>query len=136
MLSREEAIKKHRDMWNWIADRIKESKSMQCIYGLKEKYTHQHNEDVAYDCYLCQYCIDKVGEEDRKIRCRECPLDWESKGDEYSLYQCLKNGKFEGYYRYATSTLSWEEQYLFCCKIANLKEREVEGEENGISKEM
>ena len=31
MLSREEAIKKHRDMWNWIAERIKESKSVQDI---------------------------------------------------------------------------------------------------------
>lgn len=130
MLSREEAIKKHRDMWNWIAERIKESEGVQYINELKEEYIHQHNEDAVYNCYLCQYCIDKVGEDGWDERCLECPLDWESTGDEDGLYQCLESGKFEGYYRCATSALSWKEKYLYCKKIANLKEREVEGENN------
>lgn len=121
-------------MWNWVADRIKESESVQDIDFLKQEYTRQHGEFVIYHCYLCHYCIDKVGEGRWDERCSECPLDWESRGDEYEFYQCLEDGNFEGYYRYATRTLSWEDQYLFCCKIANLKEREIEGERNESSK--
>lgn len=134
MLNREEAIKKHREMWNWIADRIKESESVQDIDFLKQEYIRQHGGFVTYHCYLCHYCIDKVSKSERHERCKYCPLDWESSGDEDGFYQCLENGDFKGYYAYARSTGNWEEQYLFCCKIANLKEREVEGERNESSK--
>lgn len=129
MLSREEAIKKHRDMWNWIAERIKESKNVQYIDGLKEEYTHQHNEDVECNCYLCQYCMDKVREDRWAERCKYCPLDWESSGDEDGLYQCLDDckckGKYSGYYSIARITGNWVYQYELCKKIANLKEREI-----------
>ena len=46
MLSREEAIRKHREMWNWIADRIKERKRSVIIGDLKREYVEQHNEDI------------------------------------------------------------------------------------------
>ena len=139
MLSREEAIKKHRDMWNWIADRIKEMKRKVRIESLKRGYIERHNECVSYDCYLCDYCIGML-EEGKYFpdRCKYCPLDWESDGDEDGLYQCLENsGESEiGLYEEAQKTALWEEQYALCKKIANLKEREIGGEENGISKEM
>lgn len=130
MLSREEAIKNHREMWNLIADRIKKRKNVQHIDGLKKEYIYKHNKEAYCDCYLCQYCIDKVSEGERHERCKYCPLDWESRGDKDGFYQCLVNGDFKGYYGYARSTRNWEKQYLFCCKIANLKEREIEGENN------
>ena len=37
-LTREQTIKKHRKMWNWIADKIKEAKCRQDIDRLKREY--------------------------------------------------------------------------------------------------
>lgn len=122
MLSKEEAIRKHRDMWNWIADRIKERKQPVNVGNLKQDYIEQHNENVGYSCYLCQYCIDKVEDNERYEECKYCPLDWESDGDEYGSYQCLDNNDEMGLYRKADRTVVWEEQYELCKKIANLKE--------------
>lgn len=137
MLSREEAIKKHRDMWNWIAERIKERKWTVGIGSLRQGYIERHNERVLYNCYLCEYCIGILEEgKDFSDKCKYCPLDWESDGDEDGLYQCLENSDEMGLYEEAQSTALWEEQYALCKKIANLKEREIGGEENGISKEM
>ena len=123
MLSREEAIKKHRDMWNWIADRIKKMKRTVRIENLKKAYIERRNECVLYDCYLCDYCIGML-EESKGFsdRCKYCPLDWESDGNEDGLYQCLENHDEMGLYREAQITALWEEQYKLCKKIANLKE--------------
>lgn len=124
MLSREEAIRKHREMWNWIADRIKERKQPVKIYNLKHEYVKQHDECVIYNCYLCKYCIGMLEEgEDWLDRCKYCPLDWESDGDEDGLFQCLVDHGEMGLYEEVERTVSWEEQYILCKEIANLKER-------------
>lgn len=123
MLSKEEAIRKHREMWNWIADRIKERKRLVDVDSLKQGYIEQHNESVRYNCYLCQYCIDKVEGNGWYGKCKYCPLDWESSGGKYGSYQCLDNNEEDGLYGKAKSTMVWEEQYELCKKIANLKER-------------
>ena len=121
MLSKEEAIRKHREMWNWIADRIMERKQSVIIDNLKREYVLQHKENIAYNCYLCDYCIDMQGGVKFK-RCKYCPLDWESEGDEDGLYQCLASYEEVGLYRKVGGTVVWEEQYELCKKIANLKE--------------
>lgn len=122
MLSKEEAIRKHREMWNWIADRIKERKQLVNVDELKREYIEQHNENVEYSCYLCQYCADRIDYDERYEKCKYCPLDWESDEDEYGLYQCLDNHKEIGLYRKVKIAVIWEEQYKLCKKIANLKE--------------
>ena len=123
MLSREEAIRKHREMWNWIADRIMERKQPVIIDNLKREYVEQHNEDISYNCYLCDYCVGMLDGEESDERCKYCPLDWESEGDEDGLYQCLVNYGGMGLYEEVKRTALWEEQYTLCKKIANLKER-------------
>ena len=122
MLSREEAIRKHREMWNWIADRIMERKQPVIINNLKREYVRQHNENILYNCYLCDYCIHVMDGEEWEERCKYCPLDWESDGDEDGLYQCLENHGVIGLYAEAERTVVWEEQYKLCKKIANLEE--------------
>ena len=122
MLSREEAIRKHREMWNWIADRIMERKQPVIIDNLKREYVLQHKENIAYNCYMCDYCIDVMDGEEFEERCKYCPLDWESDGDEDGLYQCTDNNDEMGLYVEAKITAVWEEQYKLCKKIANLKE--------------
>lgn len=121
MLSKEEAIRKHREMWSWIADRIVERKRSVIIGNLKREYVLQHKENIAYSCYLCDYCIDMQGGVKFK-RCKYCPLDWESDGDEDGSYQCLDNNDEMGLYSKADRTVAWEEQYELCKKIANLEE--------------
>lgn len=121
MLSKKEAIRKHREMWNWIADRINERKQLVDVDGLKQDYIEQHNESIFCGCYLCQYCADRVGDHTHE-RCKYCPLDWESDGDEDGLYQCLVDHGEMGLYEEAGRIVSWEEQYILCKKIANLKE--------------
>ena len=125
MLSKEEAIRKHREMWNWIAERIKERKQLVDVDELKRDYIVQHNECVLYSCYLCKYCKGMLEEEDLLDRCKYCPLDWESSGDEDGLYQCLVNNDEMGLYSKAKEVVVWEEQYELCKKISNLKERKV-----------
>lgn len=121
MLSKEEAIRKHREMWSWIADRIVERKRSVIIGNLKREYVLQNKENIAYSCYLCDYCIDMQGGVKFK-RCKYCPLDWESDGDEDGSYQCLDNNDEMGLYSKADRTVAWEEQYELCKKIANLEE--------------
>ena len=124
MLSKEEAIRKHREMWNWIADRIMERKQPVIIGNLKREYVEQHNENILYNCYLCEYCMDMLLEEGEELeeRCKYCPVDWESDGGEDGLYQCLESHDEMGLYAEAERTVVWEEQYKLCKKIANLKE--------------
>ena len=124
MLSKEEAIRKHREMWNWIAERIMERKRLVDVDELKREYVEQHNEFVLYSCYLCDYCIDMMDGEEFEERCKYCPLDWESGGDEDGLYQCSENHDEMGLYIEVKITAVWEEQYKLCKKIANLKEVE------------
>lgn len=135
MLSREEAIKKHRDMWNWIADRIMERKQSVIIDKLKQEYVVQHNECALHNCYLCQYSSENNKDNTWDERCKECPLDWESDGDEDGLYQCLENHGEMGLYGEARRTAWWEEQYTLCKKIANLKEVEIKEDESSKSEE-
>lgn len=123
MLSREEAIRKHREMWNWIAERIRESESVQDIVFLKQEYTRWQGEFVIYCCYLCDYCMDKVSEDEWYERCKYCPLDWGLNVDEDGIYQCLSYYDEVGLYSKAERATVWEEQYKLCKKIANLKER-------------
>ena len=122
MLSKEEAIRKHREMWNWIADRIMERKRSVIIHRLKQEYVVQHDEEILYNCYMCDYCVGILDGEELEERCKYCPLDWESDGDKYGLRQCLDNHEEEGLYRKVQGTVIWEEQYILCKKIANLKE--------------
>ena len=106
---REEAIRKHREMWNWIADRIMERKRSVIIDELKQEYVVQHNEDILYSCYLCDYCIGMLDDEECEERCKHCPLDWESSGDEYGLYQCITNyeDNYIGLYDNVRRTKDW-----------------------------
>lgn len=68
-MTREEAIKKHRELWHWIANETIRRKTMYV-----RKY---ENPDVAKEmpnngCWLCEY-VRSIGG-----CCGECPIDWGS----------------------------------------------------------
>lgn len=61
--SKEETIKRHREMWNWIADQVESGEidlnTFDDIHELKIKAIQTlHSEDennIRNDCYLCDY---------------------------------------------------------------------------------
>ena len=77
-LTREEAIRRHRLMWNWIADETEKT----------EKFIDKHDAfkhfgwnlyDAVSSCWCCTYAKnlwekDKTNKE--KCFCDFCPLDW------------------------------------------------------------
>lgn len=86
MISKEEAIKNHRAMWNWIADQYEKGSDMS-VQFLKRKYidTMDSNRDARIElhasCYCCYYAginnIVGAGNEYR-FNCDQCPVVWPS----------------------------------------------------------
>lgn len=72
-MTREEAIKNHRKMWNWIADQY-ENGSKNDIIAVKRQYleTMNINPYPSQLCFLCQFCIDNFS------GCEMCPVIWKN----------------------------------------------------------
>lgn len=86
-ISKEEAIKNHRAMWNWIADQY-EKGSNRRVRFLKREYidTMDPNRDerikkLYASCYCCYYAgiNNIVGADNRYMyNCDQCPVVWPS----------------------------------------------------------
>lgn len=147
MLSREEAVRKHRAMWNWIGSMLKSGlwrniidTSMSdpwliledpnalsvgdVVILLKYAYIHMIGDGhVCSSCYVCDYTVHTFGS------CRYgtlCPIMWpniaKSSLCSYSLYYLI---------RYKAT--SFKEAGDIAFEIANLPERRVI-HEKGITK--
>lgn len=129
---REDAIKKHRAMWNWIAEQIEKYQRTMNIDILKAYFLKQQGDDTLdmqlyENCYLCCYTT---------VVCKNCPLLWPSESD--SL-MCLYSDKITdgdkttgGYNKglyvecyMLADGYDWQLQASLCRKIANLPERET-----------
>lgn len=69
----EDAIKKHRDMWNWISSEILRTKRShmpnQYISGISDSTA----EEIPFNYnYICEYVISN----NKKLDCSKCPLQW------------------------------------------------------------
>lgn len=116
ILTREQAIELHRDMWNWIADEVEKIKKVVDIWKYKENYCKANGYiRVKHFCFLCEYT---------RGECSLCPLDWES---EAFAYMCEKKDDYDknhgGLWLRCLDAETWEEQATFARKIANLTER-------------
>lgn len=61
-LTKEQAIAKHRKMWNWIADQLEKAEvrgRLGCnLHDLKREYIRvvkDEEEYIPHDCYCCAY---------------------------------------------------------------------------------
>lgn len=122
-MTKQEAIKNHRAMWNWIADEIKEAKCVLDVYEMKRQYLLLNGFlRVQNYCFLCQYSSG--------YGCQKCPMEWPSKAE---TYMCEDDGNdldglwLECYNMYDNGDLDWRKQADFARQIANLPERS-EGE--------
>lgn len=105
-MTKQEAIKNHRAMWNWIADQIEERKQALNIGVLKYRYLHHvYNGYASHNCFCCEY----DDEHDDHV-CSHCPLVW-------------PEGHCIVLYKVCCESHDYNEQAKYARKIANLPER-------------
>ena len=98
-LTREEAIRQHRKMWRWIADKLKSEEVMShfSIASYKREYieTYFPGSEIYTRCFLCEYA-DSVMKSDGVIRCKYCPLKWGGSPDDSCMYLHKHNRIIQG----------------------------------------
>ena len=117
-LTREEAIEKTRNMWNWIADKTLERK----IIVTKWNYFRENGIDIddipVSECYLCEYG-EQYGAYDTK--CKYCPLEFTLANEAFG---CLKDDS--PFYKWNKARLYYGDYELaakYAREIANLPEK-------------
>lgn len=135
-LTKEECVRRHRLLWNYIADEILEQEKVPWNY--KEKaFEHfgWYNGVIFNYCWACYYCqmkdFEMVDTENTNswINCHNCLFDWHGRGDEpwdaewsnycddgmtlYSRFDTLRN-----------TNKDWKEAARIAREIANMPVRE------------
>lgn len=110
----EEAVMKHRAMWNWIADETERRREIVD----KKDYFDAHNippYSVDNRCYCCAY-VNGLPEDTRHLSCGElCPVVWNP--DKEPHPPCLSFGTaFTDW----NSSASWRVRARYARAIANL----------------
>ena len=135
-ISREEAIRKHREMWNWIADQYEERRAAS-VERLKRKFIEKHYPDDRpnSNCYCCEYSGDfpapMIGSP--LYNCIRCPLKWPSLNKTYMCLYATKSIEPNGLYGkvvYYTNLdiLNYKKAAAITREIANLPERKIKEE--------
>lgn len=123
-LTRVEAIQKHREMWNWIADEIGKTGKIKT----KDDYLNKFypNTELFRRCFLCDYV-----EKEHKGDCRECPLIFSKAGSEEcscinidSPYMSFLKAISWGYWG-SENSFSVDKARISARVIANLLEKRV-----------
>lgn len=104
-LTKEEAIKRHRMLWNWIADETLRQKR---FVTKREAFAHFGWPDILNHCWCCEYAA---------VSCRFCPINWGTG------YECQSNGSL---FRLWVTSRSYEDTAKYAREIANLPERKEE----------
>lgn len=144
-ISKKEAVRKHRMMWNWIADQYQYG-STKSVLELKQEFTRVNDPGVKIpsDCYCCMYAGERgdlfrfiSGNQSRYI-CKRCPLEWPTSKDTKEL-MCYESTHANEYGLGLYSYVAMHTPILSGCgnphkvatvarKIANLPERKIEEE--------
>lgn len=109
-LTREEALKYHRQMWTDMQKDIGDTDNAELRTDYKTEWCEKHfpNEEISAYCFLCDY------DEQKHANCWNCPIDWPH--DEDGFPDCCCKDAY-GYPYYLTTPIS---------VILALPEREVE----------
>lgn len=108
-MTKDEAVKYHREMWNWIADEVEKEGIVLRVPVLEKNWCDTHNTHPTLSCFACTYCGFKLCEDG-------CLFDWGS-GCDFTI--CGR-----GYYGECVRAKTWQEQAELARKIANLPVRE------------
>lgn len=133
-LTKEQAIEKHRKMWNWIADQYRQG-IQESVRTLKHRYILDSEEEadtITNDCYCCEYSIRKSGSD--RVHdggmCMNCPVFWGTECEEgQDGFYCelsisaYKRVIEESWRSICVAPIDTEECARLAAKIANLPER-------------
>lgn len=117
-LTKKEAIKRHRLMWEWIAE---ETLSRQKCFDKLDAFKHFGWKSICEHsyCWCCKY------DDEHGHNCRTCPIKWPSKN---SLFACIKydsnfeRGIFDIWCR-AVESNDWRKAAYYAFYISMLPER-------------
>lgn len=151
MISKEEAIKNHRAMWNWIADQYEKGNDGN-IHFLKKKYllkTLDSNPELMASitshacCYCCYYAgVNGLANNNYRFNCDQCPVVWPSYAEEGMC--CEGPLDISGVYKFIdelTVSHSISHKYRYniqdilvklCRFVANLPENTYDGSMESI----
>lgn len=126
-LTKEEAIRDHRKMWNWIAimlksERYKAFDYTGCGFGygttvvfLKQAYLNMIGlkGEVYCDCFCCEYAIHQ---DNQSCDCESCPVVWQNG-------EC-NNSEYKQFTRLPYTPENLPKAVELALKIATLPEKE------------
>lgn len=138
-ISREEAIRKHREMWSWIAEQYEnelDGLDVPAIH-LKARFVKEHypNDEPDSMCYCCEYAgrvwNPEIGAS--KYNCERCPLKWPSTCHEFMCLHKTDEMNSDGLYEQCIYQshpyiANYKKAASIAREIANLPERKI-GEE-------
>lgn len=134
MISKEEAIKNHRAMWNWIADQYEQGSNKR-VQILKREYiyTMDPNRDAHASlygsCYCCHYAgLNKIAGNKYMFNCDQCPVVWPSYAEEGMC--CEGTSRTTGLYKLIAESTAFYKGFdeirdiivKLCRLVANLPE--------------
>lgn len=118
-LTKEEAIRRHRMMWEWIANET--IKRHECVSKL-DAFRHfgWNAYEAALSCWCCEYT---------KITCTECPISWPDVKGKYSSCTTIEidknNWTYGLFVRWSNAVHSndWRTAAYYALYISMLPER-------------
>lgn len=135
-ISREEAIRKHREMWNWIAEQYENGSDVP-VHRLKQTFIKKYYpyDSPVSDCYCCAYTetLTELEIGGSLYNCEKCPLEWPSNE---KFFMCVyKTRVLEMYGLYGKITCytdptmgTYKKAVTIAREIANLPEKKIEEE--------
>lgn len=133
LITKDEAIKRHREMWTWIAEQLESDRLEKNISFLKEEYCKKNNMlSLTNHCFCCEYSMQLTFAN----HCKHCPLIWGTEKDTKGYY--CENGLDPTDYEiksmddtglwmiasYYAHKFEFKTAAKYARKIANLPERE------------
>lgn len=112
-LTKEEAIRRHRLMWNWIAD---ETEKQERIITKEDAFEHFNWSEISMNCWCCEY------DDLHRDGCHSCPIYW--KGGHTIVAPCCNKETAFSKWVDARVTDNIIDAVKYAREIANLPERE------------
>lgn len=116
MLTKEEAIRQHRELWKWIA--VETLKQRRIV--MKYEYFHD-KEHICFDCYCCEY---DAYFHQTAATCLLCPIDWNSTAYRNMCEDKSKKNDRKNIYNLWLKTNDYKTAALLAYKISKLPEKE------------
>ena len=133
---KDEAIRKHREMWNWIAEQYENGDTVP-VSRLKQDFIKKYYpyDSLKSDCYCCMYAETVLGPQCGGLLniCERCPLEWPSNQKNlmcvYKTRRLMTDGLY-GRIIYDTDPIiaAYKKAAIIAREIANLPERKIEEE--------